>query len=267
MLAQVYTPGCMCGTFPRTIARALRGAALLVVLGLAHPAWAETKMLPPVGGVSYPADAMIFYVARGAADACRTGCSEWIAAEGAVQWDTYKRLLALLERLGGRKLPVILKVHGEGNLNVATTLGRIIRDRGLDTAVGSTRVAQCHGLGEPECAALKRGRGPLDGDIDGSFAECGLACVLILAGGVKRTLAAHATVVIGGMRIRNRLAPNVSPEHTYGLTARFSEQFRIYLKEMGVSPEVVDIMGASALADRPRRLSRDDWMRLRIATE
>jgi hypothetical protein len=30
---------------------------------------------------------------------------------------------------------------------------------------------------------------------------------------------------------------------------------------------VVDIMGASTLADRPRRLSRDDWMRLRIATE
>jgi hypothetical protein len=258
----------MCGTFLRTIARALRGAALLAVVGLAHPAGAETKMLPPVGGVSYPADAMIFYVVRGAADACGAGCSEWIAAEGVVQWDTYKRLLALLDRLGGRKLPVILKVHGEGSsLNVSTTLGRIIRDRGLDTAVGSTRVAQCQGVAEPECAALKRGRGPLEGDIDGSFADCPLACVLILAGGVKRTLSPHAKVVIGGMRIRNRLAPNVSPEHTYGLTDRYSEQFRIYLREMGVNPEVVDIMGASTLADRPRRLSRDDWMRLRIATE
>src|SRR6187455_126395 len=96
-------------TLPRTIARALRGAALLTAVALAHPACAETKMLPPVGGVSHPADAMIFYVVRGAADACGAGCSEWIAAEGVVQWDSYKRLLALLDRLAGRKLPVILK--------------------------------------------------------------------------------------------------------------------------------------------------------------
>ncbi len=180
--------------------------------------------------------------------------------------DTYKRLLALLDRLGGRKLPVILKVH-EGSLNVATTLGRIIRDRGLDAAVGSTRVAQCHGLAEPECAALKRGRGPLDGDIDGSLADCNVVCVLILSGGVKRTLSAHANVMIGPTLIKNRLAPNVSPEHQAGLTVRFNEQFRIYLKEMGVSPEVVDIIDISAWTGRARRLSRDDWMRLRIATE
>lgn len=260
----------MNGTFARTVAQALRSAALLAAVGLAHPACAETKMLPPVGGVSHPANAMIFYVVRGATGACGAGCSEWIAAEGVVHWDTFKRLLALLDRLGGRKLPVILKVHPEGNLNVATTLGRIIRERGLDTAVGGTRVAQCQGLAEPECTALKRGREPLQGAIDGSVADCNVICVLILAGGVKRTLPAHATVVIGQTSIQNRLGLNVTPEHRTGLTTRFNELFRIYLKEMGVNPELIDIKekeDVNASTGRGRWLTRDDWMRLRIATE
>ena len=42
----------------------------------------QTTTRPPVGGVGSPPDAMIFYVAQGAADACGPGCSDWIAAEG-----------------------------------------------------------------------------------------------------------------------------------------------------------------------------------------
>src|SRR5262245_6944737 len=66
---------------------------------------------PPVGGVASPADAMIFYVACGPAGARGADCTEWIAAEGAVQWDTHKRLMALLDRLGSRKLPLVLDVR------------------------------------------------------------------------------------------------------------------------------------------------------------
>src|SRR5207237_740523 len=79
---------------------------------------------PAVGGIGSPPDAMIFYVAHGAADTCGPGCADWIAAEGTVQWDTHKRLFNILDRNAGRKLPVIIHVWGESNLNVATTLGR-----------------------------------------------------------------------------------------------------------------------------------------------
>jgi hypothetical protein len=254
-------------TTPLTFARSLSGAVLLLVAGLAHPAAAQDRMLPPVGGVSSPVDTMIFYVVHGAPGACGAGCSEWIAAEGTVHWDTYKRLLSLLDRLGGRKLPVFLKVQGEGSLNVATTLGRIIRDRGLNAAVGGTRVAQCRGLTRPDCVILKQGHGPLEGDIDRSFVDCDVVCVLILTGGVKRTLPADANVVIGPTQIKNRLGPNVPREHQVGLTARYSEQFRIYLKEMGISPELSDIMDRSSETGRAHRLVREDWLRLRIATD
>ncbi|SDC19088.1 hypothetical protein SAMN05216337_1001473 [Bradyrhizobium brasilense] len=79
-----------------------------IVLGIAllAAAGAQAQTRPPVGGVNSAPGAMIFYVAHGAPDACGPGCSDWIAAEGAVQWDTYKRLLAILDRQNGRKLPV-----------------------------------------------------------------------------------------------------------------------------------------------------------------
>jgi len=60
-----------------------------------------------------------------------------------VQWDTHKRLLAILDRQAGRKLPVVIHSLGESNLNVATSLGRILRDRGIDTMAGRTEVEAC----------------------------------------------------------------------------------------------------------------------------
>ena len=126
------------------------GLMTFVAAGFAQ---AQMPQRPPVGGFGSPPDAMIFYVARGAAGACGPGCSEWIAAEGTVQWDTHKRLLAILDRQAGRKLPVVIRSWGESNLNVATSLGRILRDRGIDATVGSTEAEACNGKGRGKNAA------------------------------------------------------------------------------------------------------------------
>jgi hypothetical protein len=206
----------------------------LMALAAAGFSPAQTPQRPPVGGFGSPPDAMIFYVAHGAPGACGQGCSEWIAAEGTVQWDTFKRLLAILDRQAGRKLPVVIHSWGESNLNVASSLGRILRDRGLDTTVGTTEVIVCNGKSEAECFALKRSGGPLDAQANVTDARCDLACVLMLAGGVHRSLPPGTRMVLSGMVIRNRLAPNVSDERREGLTARFGEQFRMYLRDMGV---------------------------------
>ena len=71
------------------------GLMIFVAAGIAQP---QTPTRPAIGGFGSPPDAMIFYAARGAAGACGPGCSEWIAAEGTVQWDTHKRLIAILDR-------------------------------------------------------------------------------------------------------------------------------------------------------------------------
>jgi hypothetical protein len=237
------------------------GLISLVAAGMAS---GQTR--PPIGEFGSPADAMIFYVAHGAAGACGQGCSEWIAAEGAVQWDTHKRLIAILDRQAGRKLPVVIHSRGESNLNVAISLGRILRDRGFDATAGATDVEACDAKSEADCFALKRPGGPLDARVNLSDVRCDTACVLMLAGGVHRSLPPGTRMILTGMAIHNRLALNVPEEHREGLTARFGELFRLYLREMGVEPELLDIVDRNSASRRATELPPSEWDRLRIVT-
>ena len=219
-----------------------------------------------VGGIGSPPDAMIFYVAHGAPGTCGQDCSEWIAAEGTVQWDTHKRLLNILDRQAGHKLPVVINSWGESNLNVAASLGRILRDRGIDTTAGPTDVEACHGKTEAECFALKRPGGPLNAKVNTPDQPCDIACVLILAGGVHRSLPAGTKVILTGMAIHNRLAPNVSKDEREGASTRFGELFRIYLRDMGVETELLDIVDRNSEARHQTELPPPEWTRLRLVT-
>lgn len=232
----------------------------------AGAAMGQTATRPPVGGIASLPDAMIFYVAHGLPDACGPGCSDWIAAEGTVQWDTHKRLIAILDRQAGRKLPLVIHAWGEANLNVAVSLGRILHDRGLDTTEGTTEVAACAGKSEADCFALKRPGGPLDARINLSEPRCDIACVLILTGGIHRSLPAGTRVILTGMTIKNRLAPNVSEERREGLTTLYGEQFRVYLREMGVDTELLDTVDRNAAQHHATEVPVSDWTRLHIVT-
>src|ERR1700759_647501 len=96
---------------------------ILFAVAASHTS-AQTTSRPPVGGFGELPDAMIFYVAHGADGACGPGCSDWIAAEGTVQYDTHKRLIAILDRLAGRKLPLVINSRGRSNLDNAVSMGR-----------------------------------------------------------------------------------------------------------------------------------------------
>jgi hypothetical protein len=238
------------------------GLGLSAIAGAA----AQTTTRPPIGDFGSPPNAMIFYVAHGAPGACGQDCSDWIAAEGTVQWDTHKRLIAILDRQGARKLPLVIHTSGESNLNVAVSLGRILRDRGIDTTDGATEVEACAGKSEAECFALKRPGGPLDARMNLADARCDIACVLMLVGGVHRSLAPGARMILTGMTIRNRLAPNVSDEHREGLTIYYGEQFRVYLREMGIDTELLDIVDRNSHVRRATELPPSEWTRLHIVT-
>jgi hypothetical protein len=238
----------------------------LVAAATATAASAQTTARPPVGGFGSPPDAMIFYVAHGALGSCGPGCSDWIAAEGAVQWDTYKRLINILDRQNGRKLAVVINASGLSNLNVAVSLGRILHERGFDTTEGVTEVAACAGKADADCFALKRPGGPLDATLATKNTHCDIACVLILAGGVHRSLPAGTRVILTGTAIHNRLAPNVSDEHRESLTSIFGEQFRLYLREMGVDTELIDIVDRNNEQQRATEVPASDWTRLHLVT-
>lgn len=242
-------------------------SALIVIVGLLAPtARAEDAARPPVGGVNSLPGAMIFYQARGQVGSCGSNCAVWTAAEGVVEWDTYKRLFAFLERFGHQKGPLVLNAWGQGDLGVATSLGKIIRERGLDVSVGTTLVDGCAKATEAECFALKRGGEPLDAKIDTRFVKCDIVCVLILAGGVHRTLPPSTIVVIGPTRIFDRFAPNVSPERQQGLRMRYDDQYRLYLAQMGVNAQLIDIIERNAQSGRTTPVSPGDWARLGLVT-
>ena len=68
------------------------------------------------------------------------------------------------------------------------------------------------------------------------------------------------------MSIRNWLAPNVSDERPQGLITLFGEQFRRYLRDMGVEPELLDIVDRNSEARRPIEMPPSEWIRLHIVT-
>ncbi|QOG23155.1 MULTISPECIES: hypothetical protein [Bradyrhizobium] len=244
----------------------IRTMTLSGLLALVAATAAPAQQRPPIGPYGSPPDAMIFYVAHGPAGACGLGCSDWIAAEGTVQWDSYKRLIAILDRQAGHKLPLVIHSWGGSNLNVAVSMGRILRDHGLDATAGATEVEACAGKSETECFALKRPGGPLDAKVSMPDPACDLACVLMLAGGVHRSLPDGAKVVLTGRSIRNRRAPNVAPEQRESLTVIFGEQYRKYLLEMGVEPALVDIVDGIGEGGRPMVMAPADLARLHIVT-
>jgi hypothetical protein len=161
---------------------------------------------------------------------------------------------------------VILHVWGDNDLKVAMTLGKIIRDHGFDVSAGKTVVAECANATEAACFALKRSGKSLDAGIDISDVKCNFACVLILAGGVHRTLPADAKVIIGSTRVRDRLAPNVSEERQKGLTAFYGDQFRLYLTQMGVATDVADILDHNAATGHATQILPAGWLRFGIVT-
>ena len=241
----------------------LGGVITVIATGCAA---GQTPARPPIGGIGSPPNAMIFYVARGATDSCGPGCSDWIAAEGTVQFDTNRRLIAILDRQAGRKLPLVIHAWGRSNFGTATKMGRILRDRGIDATAGATEVKACHDKPEAECFALKRPGGPLDATIKTSDAACDVACVLMLAGAVHRSLPPTTRVILTGMTIFNRLAPNVSEEEREGATAYLNQQFRVYLREMGVQTELIDIIDRNSASRETTELQPSAWLRLGIVT-
>lgn len=245
------------------------GLIAMLTIGGAKFALSQTRPgsdpAPAPGGVGPLPDSILIYPAHGAPGACGENCSHWLVAEGTVPWDGHKRIIAGLDRFADRKHPVFINVYDKSNLSVATSIGRLLRERGIDVGVGQTIVDRCRGLSKSDCVALKRSGVSLNSALS-SIGTCDLACVLILAGGVRRTLPEDTTVLIQSTQISNRLGLNVSDEHRGGLHARFREQTKLYFTQMGVDPALADIIDANYGVARNTPLPRSEVVRLRIVT-
>ena len=134
---------------------------------------------------------MVFYLAKGEADACGPGCAEWIAAEGLCRAGASQRLRTLLGRLGKRKLPIFF--HSPGGLgNVAMAMGRLLREREMTAGVSETIPEGCVGVSEQACQALKRSGQTLAAELRSRGGFCASACVYALIGAKVRDVSPGA---------------------------------------------------------------------------
>jgi hypothetical protein len=207
---------------------------------------------------------MLFYLAKGEPDSCGPGCSEWIAAEGAVDAGVVARFRAFLAKTRAAKLPIYL--HSPGGLGErAYSIGRLIRERGMTIGVSRTLPEGCKTLDEQACNALKRSGQTLTAELN-PLAGCNSACVYVLIAGKVRQVPPGARVGVHSskpVRLHADGRVTVAPKASQSQTNAGEVGQRKYFREMGVDPRIVDI-ASKVPHESIRYLSRDEIASLGI---
>ena len=227
----------------------------------AAPATKHEPLPPPI----------VFFVAKGDANACGPGCSEWIAAEGTIDIGADARLRALLKKLGARKLPIYFESPG-GAIPAGLAIGRIMRQHGLTAGVGRTVPVGCDpkAVYAAACDRLKRSGRELLADLDTSSAICNSACVFSLVGAVVRDvgpgakLGIHSASVTFSLRRVDTKGHVVAstPTHVAPAVERRAldgnyDRIAAYMHEMGIPPTLLEA-ARKIPSSSVRYLTRDE---------
>jgi hypothetical protein len=203
---------------------------------------------------------MVFFVAKGGADACGPGCSEWIAAEGAIDSDAGQRFRDFLKRLPRDHLPVFFNSVG-GILGQAIVIGTLLREHRMTVGIGRALPEGCrtNPAADARCRRLIQTKGELRGRLVSEGARCFSACVPAFSGGSVRLVARDARL---GIHAGRRLS--VAPAGLPGQVDFLAIEKR-YMAEMGVDPGLVDA-AAEISPDRVRVLGRAEITRFGVET-
>jgi hypothetical protein len=205
------------------------------------------------------------YLAKGEANACGEGCSEWIAVEGRFDLGSASRAVAFLKRHAARKLPVYFHSPG-GNGPDAIAIGRQLRQLGITVGVGATVPRGCATVRDTStaCGAAKRSPQPVVAEWRPD-ATCSSACVWALLGGKVRHVPPSARLGVhsGKMTLTRRWSDGrvqqVSPQEAVhrARTAEGVANARRYIREMGIDTALMDA-ALKIPHENIRYLSRDE---------
>jgi hypothetical protein len=208
---------------------------------------------------------MIFYVAKGAPDACGPGCSEWIAAEGAFDTGAATRLRAFLARQRNANMPIYF--HSPGGLaDRAFSIGRLMRERGMTAGVWRTLPDACRKLDEKACNGLKRSGKPLTAELS-ALAVCNSACVYAMIGAKERQVPPGARLGVHSSRLIKLYSDGrvavMNPGTNRPQTQARDAQTRKYIGDMGIDVQLLDV-ASDIPHEKVYYLSRDEIASLRI---
>jgi hypothetical protein len=236
---------------------AVRAFALALLGLLAAGARATADLRPPARLRGEPP--MRFVRVVSADPACAPNCPEWLSAEGRIELGAANAFAAAVEKLKGRRLPILIHSPG-GSIRDAILMGELIRRRGLAVAVARTLIANCP-ESSPRCPD-----GP--GTAITGGATCASACVLMLAGGVERLAGPSALI---GVHQITTLVSEAEGVARLKSTRKFYEQpgvdavVEAYLAAMGVGDPVMALARKTPAAS-VRWLSLADLKDSHLAT-
>jgi hypothetical protein len=220
----------------RRLRRAAQALAAALFGLVTLPSYADLR--PPARPRA--AHAMRFVRVVSADPACKPNCPEWLSAEGQIVPGSARAFAEAVERLKGRRLPILIHSPG-GSVADAGAMGELIREKGLAVAVARTLITNC-----PD-AAPKCPDGP--GSAITGGAMCASACVLVLAAGVERLAAPSARIGV------HQITTLVS--ETEGL-AHLKSTRKIY-EQRGVDAAVEAYLDALGVGDPVMTLMRKTW--------
>src|SRR5277367_1295225 len=235
--------------------RAARALAVALLGLMAAPAYADLR--PPARPRGAPPMRFVRVVSADAA--CQPNCPEWLSVEGRLEPGAARAFADAVERLNGRRLPILIHSPG-GSVADAAAMGELIRAKGLAVAVARTLITNC-----PE-RAPKCPSGP--GRAITGGAMCASACVLVLAGGVERLVGPAA--LVGVHQITTVVRETGGLAHLTS-TRKVYEQLdadaavSAYLAAMGVGDPVMALMRKTPAAS-VRWLSLADLKASHLAT-
>jgi hypothetical protein len=215
---------------------------------------------------------MRIVIVRSSQPGCEPKCAEWISAEGAIVLATAEELRKVVNSLGGRKLPILIH-SGGGASGKAMAMGFLIRERGLDIAVGRTVFDKC--ASAPGGCNHGTWSGPV-GEPSVQTASCSSACTFVLAGGVHRFAGPEARVGVHNFKYNTATVEKL--RQTYrgkvpidtvierSFTPPTVAYARTYFRKLGISEDIEDLAVPIPVSDI-RILTETELLKLRLATE
>jgi hypothetical protein len=179
----------------------LRAFSVAILVLICGPALAASSAGRPVPRQA-PTPPMVFYVAKGAPDACGRGCDSWIAVEGEVDSGAALHFQKFLRLTGNRHLPMYFSSPG-GNLDQALAMGAMLRERPTVARVARTVVKECgfEAQDGEACLRLKQSGRELHGDLWTHGAMCNSACPYLILGAATREIAPDAVLAVHSPKV------------------------------------------------------------------
>jgi hypothetical protein len=217
-----------------------------------------------------PAPPMVFYVVKGAPDACGRGCDSWIAAEGQIDAAAAPRFRKFLTRLRDRNLPIYFSSPG-GNLDQALAMGAMLRERPVVARVARTVVRECgfEAQNGDACLKLKQSGRELHGDLWTRGAMCNSACPYLILGATSREIAPDAVLGVHSPKVVVRFSGGGVPTRQMRSTAtargleRADRMLMHYIIKMGAEPALLVIASTTRFEDM-HILTREEIVRFGI---